>query len=56
MVQKFDVFKKAAALRKSGKTYSEISKELSVAKSTLSYWFQKTHWSKKIYEFERKEV
>jgi hypothetical protein len=37
---------KAIKLRKSGKTYSEITKELSVAKSTLSGWLRDVGISK----------
>lgn len=33
-----DVKKRAKALRKTGKTYAEIRKEVSVSKSTLSVW------------------
>lgn len=33
---------KAEEMRAQGKSYGEISKELGVAKSTLSYWFSKT--------------
>lgn len=38
----------AAKLRRAGKSYNYISKELLVPKSTLSYWFSHTPWSKKI--------
>jgi len=36
-----DINKKALELRRSGKAYNEISKELGVAKSTLAVWFNK---------------
>jgi hypothetical protein len=38
---------KAIALRRSGKTYSEVLREVNVAKSTLSLWFQTVQLSKK---------
>src|SRR5574343_181567 len=38
---------KAINLRKEGKTYSEILKEIPVAKSTLSEWFRDVSLSKK---------
>ena len=37
---------KARSLRKLGKSYSEISKELLIPKSTLSSWFSQEKWSK----------
>lgn len=43
---------KAFELRKSGKSYSEISKELKVPRSTLSDWLGGEEWSQKI----RKEL
>ncbi len=41
---------KAFELRKKGKSFNEIHKELGVPKSTLSGWLQKKKWSKKITE------
>ncbi len=38
----------AIKLRKKGKSYNKISKELNIPKSTLSDWFVNTAWSKKI--------
>lgn len=38
----------AIKLRKRGKSYSKISKELGVPKSTLSDWFSDIDWSKSI--------
>lgn len=35
----------AISLRKSGKSYAEISKELGIPKATLSKWFSKEAWS-----------
>lgn len=35
-------------LRKLGKSYSEIARELSIPKSTLSAWFAKSEWSRTI--------
>lgn len=40
----------AIALRKSRKSYNEISKELSISKSTVSRWLSNEHWSKEIEE------
>ena len=39
---------KAFYLRRSGKTYSQISQDLSVSKGTLSDWFSKCSWSQDI--------
>lgn len=39
-MRKFQLQQKAIHLRKQGKTYSEILKEIPVAKSTLSEWFR----------------
>ncbi len=39
---------KAIKLRKLGKSYIEIEKELKVPRSTLSAWFGKQNWSKDI--------
>lgn len=39
---------KAISLRKSGKSYLEIKKELGVPKSTLSDWFRDQKWSRGI--------
>ncbi len=41
---------KAIELRKSGKSYSEIYKEIGVSKSTLSSWFSGQKWSRAIGE------
>ena len=38
----------AIKLRRQGKSYSKISKELGVPKSTLSDWFSDIDWSKSI--------
>jgi hypothetical protein len=38
----------AISLRKSGKTYRQISKELGVSLSTLSNWFGREKWSRTI--------
>lgn len=40
---------KAEHLRRLGNSYSEISKKLSIPKSTLSSWFKNEPWSKKVY-------
>lgn len=42
--------KEAFQLRKQGKTFSEISKNLGVSKGTLSFWFKNIDWSKEISE------
>ncbi len=39
---------KATELRKSGKSYQQIEKKLSIPRSTLSAWFGGALWSKKI--------
>lgn len=41
---------KAIQLRKDGKTYSEILKEIPVAKSTLSEWFKEVSLSKRQFQ------
>lgn len=41
---------KATELRKQGKSYREIHKELRIPVSTLSDWFNKEEWSSKIRE------
>ncbi len=46
MLENIPKKEKAVALRKEGKTYSEILKEVSVAKSTLSEWFRDVKLSK----------
>ena len=38
----------AIKLRKQGKSYNKISKELDISKSTLSDWFSNIQWSQKI--------
>lgn len=40
--------KLAIVLRKNGKSYSDISQELGIPKSTMHYWFRDAGWSKKI--------
>lgn len=47
MIAKAEERKKAIKLRKSGHTYSEILKQVSVAKSTLSLWLREVGLSKK---------
>ncbi|OIO45649.1 MAG: hypothetical protein AUJ24_00230 [Parcubacteria group bacterium CG1_02_36_42] len=45
----------AIKLRRKGKSYNKISKELDIPKSTLSDWFSNFRWSQKIKkELERK--
>ncbi len=46
MIPKIEEKKKAVALRKAGKTYSEILSVVSVAKSTLSLWFLEVNLAK----------
>jgi predicted transcriptional regulator len=46
--KKPDLKIKAINLRKLGLSYSEINKHLGISKSTLSSWFSKKDWSKKI--------
>lgn len=46
MVLDFSIKEKAVSLRKQGKTYTEILKEIPVAKSTLSEWFRNVKLSK----------
>ena len=41
-------YKQAEILRKEGKSYSIISSELNIAKSTISNWFTKKSWSNKV--------
>ena len=38
----------ALALRKLGKSYSEIKRALGIPKSTLSEWLHKVHWSDRV--------
>lgn len=47
---------KAFNLRKLGKSYNFITKELGISKSTLSYWFQYIDWSKDIRNKNAKEI
>lgn len=47
-VRNAELFAKAESLRKIGKSYLEISKALSVPKSTLSNWFSMKKWSQSI--------
>ena len=46
MIEKTKLKNKAIKLRTKGKTYSEILKEIPVAKSTLSLWLRKVGLSK----------
>ncbi len=48
MVNKISLYLEAIKLRKIGKSYSEIHNLLGIPKSTLSSWFSKKDWSKKI--------
>ncbi len=48
MMRDVRLFKIAEKLRRQGKSYSEIGKELGVARSTLSSWFSKKNWSKSV--------
>lgn len=41
-------YQTALELRQQGKSYGEISAQLGIAKSTLSYWFSKNQWSASI--------
>lgn len=50
MVQHMSKKELAHALRKKGKSYNEISSKLAIAKSTLSYWFQKDAQSSELKE------
>lgn len=43
-----DVYKKVLKLRKSGKSYSQISKNLNIPKSTISNWLFGKKWSETI--------
>jgi|SRR3989344_1154520 len=45
VIRKLDSYRKAEKLRKSGKSYRDIQKELGIAKSTLSLWFSNKKWS-----------
>lgn len=47
---------KAYNLRKLGKSYNFISKELNIPKSTLSYWFKYLTWSRDMKNKNAKEV
>jgi transposase-like protein len=38
----------AFKLRKKGESYSKISQQLGISKSTLSYWFSDVEWSQKV--------
>lgn len=46
----------AIKMRKAGKSYKEIRRELRIPLSTLSEWFSSQEWSKAIAERLRKEV
>lgn len=48
--------RRAWELRKEGRSYNYIRKELKVSKSTLSYWFQYLDWSREIKNRNAKEV
>lgn len=48
--------RRAWELRKEGRSYNSIRKELNVSKSTLSYWFQYLDWSKEIRNKNAKET
>ena len=48
--------RRAYELRKLGKSYNFIVKELGVPKSTLSYWFKYISWSRDIKNQNTKEV
>jgi transposase-like protein len=48
MNKKDHFYIKAKELRKKGKSYSEISKQMGVPKSTLSYWFSDKNWSRDV--------
>lgn len=47
---KIELKEKALKLRRNGKSYNNISKELGVSKSTLSLWFKNFKWSQEIKE------
>ena len=55
MVRNKELYKRAEALRRNGKSYFEISKTLHLAESTISNWFSGKKWSEsiKIQLFER---
>ena len=38
----------AINLRKAGKSYNDISRELNISKSTIHYWFKNNPWSEEI--------
>lgn len=48
--------RRAWELRKGGKSYNSIRKELKVSKSALSYWFQYLDWSREIRNKNAKEI
>ncbi len=48
MPQQKILYLSAKKLRKSGKSYSEINKELGIARSTLSCWFATEKWSQSV--------
>ena len=43
-------YQQAISLRRAGLSYSEISKKLGIAKSTLGDWFSKEEWSQSVKE------
>ncbi len=48
MVRNKELYKRAEALRKNGKSYSEVSETLHLAESTISSWFSGKKWSESI--------
>ncbi|OGG23619.1 hypothetical protein A3A79_00160 [Candidatus Gottesmanbacteria bacterium RIFCSPLOWO2_01_FULL_43_11b] len=48
MIRNKNLFLKAVALRKAGKSYGEIRKTIGLSKATLSSWFTDKDWSKNI--------
>ena len=47
---------RAYELRKLGRSYNFIKKELGISKSTLSYWFQYIDWSRNVKQKNAKEI
>ena len=50
MIKNQQIYQQAVELRKTGASYSQINRSLSVPKSTLSGWFSKLQWSKEVIE------
>ena len=48
MVRNHSLLQKAEKLRREGKSYSKINKQLGVSKGTLSNWFSNKKWSQSI--------